>query len=159
MHQLIRESLEDYLSGSKNKIPQAFYAHLESCSRCADELRLLEQHSAILRSLEYEQEIEPAVGFYARVVDRIDNQARASIWLPFLDPRFGRRLAVASAALIALLATYLVTTERGAPELAPAPATVVMTATPASNAALQSDSAEQQQQRDAVLVDLASYHE
>lgn len=158
MHQPIRESLEDYLSGLKHKIPQAFHTHLQACNQCASEVRLLEQQSASLRSLEPQEELEPAPGFYARVMDRIDNQARASIWLPFLDPRFGRRLAVASAALIVLLATYLVTTESRTPDLAP-PAGALVTVAPASDGAVPSDSIQQRQQRDAVLVDLASYHE
>lgn len=158
MHQPIRDSLEEYLSGLKHKIPQSFYTHVQACKECASELKLLEQQSLSLRALEWQEEHQPAPGFYARVMGRIEDQARASFWLPFLDPRFGRRLAVASAALIVLLATYLVTTESKAPDLAP-PATAVVNVAPASDESAQSDSIEQQQQRDAVLVDLASYHE
>lgn len=157
MHQPIRDSLEDYLSGLKHRIPQAFHAHLETCEQCANELRGLENQSSVLHSFQCETDIEPATGFYTRVMDRIDDQAGSSIWLPLLDPRFGRRLAVAAAALVVLLATYLVTSERGGFDIS-APADVVMTA-PSSDAAVQSDSAQQQHQRDAVLVDLASYHE
>ena len=81
----------------------------------------------------------------------------------FLDRKFGLRLAVASAVLVALLGAYLVTSEPSGPESASAQA-VVMTDTrglPKSDnaASLQQDSPQQQQQRDAVLVDLASYHQ
>jgi hypothetical protein len=66
---------------------------------------------------------------------------------------------VASAALVALLGTYLVTSEPSGPEYSSAPA-VVLTDTPqaAQVSALENDP-RQQQQRDAVLVDLASYHQ
>jgi len=100
MHQPIKSNLEEYLNGCKEKIPPAFDAHLRACEACASELRLLEAHSALLRSLRRDQEVEPRAGFYARVTDRIEEQSRASVWSVFLQPRFGRRLAVASAALV-----------------------------------------------------------
>jgi hypothetical protein len=87
-------------------------------------------------------------------MERIEAQP-ASIWSVFLDRKFGFRLAVASAALVALLGTYLVTSEPSGPELASSP-TAVMTETPRIQ---QEDGPLQQQQRDAVLVDLASYHQ
>ena len=97
-------------------------------------------------------------------MERIEAQP-ASIWSVFLDRKFGFRLAVASAALIALLGTYLVTSEPSGPELASAPA-VVLTDTPRVTPASiqetsvqQEDGPRQQEQRDAVLVDLASYHQ
>lgn len=158
MHHLIRDNLEDYLTGSKRNIPQEFHAHLKACEECASELRLLEMQSARLRALQYDEEIEPRAGFYARVMERIEAQESSSIWPAFLDPRFARRLTVAAAALIVLLATYLVTTEPGMPQVAPA-AAVVMTNPSASDVAAEPDSSIQQQQRDALLVDLASYHE
>jgi hypothetical protein len=77
------------------------------------------------------------------------------------------RLALASAALVALLGTYLVTSEPSGPEVALS-STVVHTDTPrTSEASLQTeeslqqpeDGPRQRQQRDAVLVDLASYHQ
>ncbi len=160
MHEPIRDSLEEYLNGCRERVPQEFHAHLRACESCAGELKLLEMHSGMLRALRHGEELEPRAGFYARVMDRIEDQSRSSIWSVFLDPRFGRRLAVAAAALILLLATYLVTTEPGGPDIAPATA-VVMTSTPPSDVAIAQDTPEQQQQqqRDAILVDLASYHE
>ena len=119
-----------------------------------------------MRSLRSPQDVEPRAGFYARVMERIEAQP-ASIWSVFLDRKFGFRLAVASAALVALLGTYLVTSEPSGPEFASSPA-VVLTDTPrATEASLQiagrvqtiEDGPRQQQQRDAVLVDLASYHQ
>lgn len=158
MHEPIKSNLEDYLNGCREKIPAAFDAHLSACEACASELRLLVMQSALLRSLRSGEEVEPRAGFYARVMDRIEEQTQASIWSVFLQPRFGRRLAVASAALVLLLATYLLTTEPiGQP--APPASAVVMTTASSEDVVIPLDTPEQRQQRDAVLVDLASYHE
>lgn len=173
MHEEIRHSLEDFLKsddflkGSGSQVPAGFHAHLGECAECAGELRALEAQSHLLRSLRAPQDIEPRAGFYARVIQRIEAQP-ASIWSVFLDRKFGFRLAVASAALVALLGTYLVTSEPSGPESASSPA-IVLTDTPrTTEASLQTeegvqqqpeDGPRQQQQRDAVLVDLASYHQ
>jgi predicted anti-sigma-YlaC factor YlaD len=169
MHQSIRESLEDYLNGSD--IPEEFRTHLGECGECAAELRLLETQSQLLRSLAPSRDVEPRAGFYARVMERIESQP-ASIWSAFLDRKFGLRLALASAVLVTLLGTYLVTSEPSGPEFASAPA-VVSTDLPSATgvgvrreersqqaASIQPDDGQrQQQQRDALLVDLASYHQ
>jgi hypothetical protein len=169
MHQEIRHSLEDFLRDDDYKkgpeLPTEFHTHLGECVECAGELRSFEAQSQLLRSLRSTRDIEPRAGFYARVMERIEAQP-ASIWSVFLDRKFGFRLAVASAALVALLGTYLVTSEPSEPELASSPA-VVLTDTPRATAASiqqetsiqQQDGPRQQQQRDAVLVDLASYHQ
>ena len=171
MHEPIKASLEDYLNGGRERIPKEFHAHLRACASCASELKLLEMQSKMLHALRSAQDLapaegldmEPRPGFYGRVIERIEDQRRSSIWSVFLEPRFGRRLAVASAALILMLATYLVSTEPGGIVLAPQSA-VALTSQSVSDidipdSAVQQDSPAQQQQRDAVLVDLASYHE
>jgi hypothetical protein len=167
MHQEIRQSLEDYLRGDDHrkssglKLPEGFHAHLGECAECSGELQALEIQSQLLQSLRSAGEVEPRAGFYARVLERIESQP-ASIWAAFLDRKFGFRLALASAALVALLGTYLVTSEPSGPEFASAPA-VVFTDTPGAasiqTAASVRDEGVKQQQRDAVLVDLASYHQ
>jgi hypothetical protein len=171
MHQEISRHLEEYLKGEESsrvsapELPAEFHSHLGECSECAHELRALQTQSQLLRSLRASRDAEPRAGFYARVIERIEAQP-PSIWSVFLDPRFGLRLAVASAALVALLGTYLVTSEPSGPELASSP-TVVLTDTPRATAANlqtetnteEADVLQQKQQRDAVLVDLASYHQ
>ncbi len=156
MHEPIKDNLEIYLNGCRDKIPQEFHAHLKECEACANELKLLEIHSEMLRALRHDEDVEPRAGFYARVMEQIEDQRQSSIWTVFLEPRFGRRLAVASAALVLLLATYLVTTEPGGVQLAPQ-SQVVLTNGPANDVAIQQD--DSGQQRDAILVNLASYHE
>jgi predicted anti-sigma-YlaC factor YlaD len=158
MHQPIRDNLEDYLKGSNRQVPQAFHAHLVACEECASELRLLETQANMLRSLRSVEDVGPSPGFYARVRERIEDQGKASIWSVFLQPSFGRRLAIASATLVVLLGTYLVTTEPGDQSVALAPTTVATDTTSTADAGAIQDSL-QQQRRDAVLVDLASFHE
>jgi len=178
MHQEIRHNLEDLLNsddllksddllrGSGPTRSAELQAHLGECAECSGELRSLQAQAKLLRSLRSPQDLEPRAGFYARVLERIEAQP-ASIWSVFLDRKFGLRLAVASAALVALLGTYLVTSEPSGPELAASPS-VVLTDTPrATEATLRTepsvqpseDGPRQQQQRDAVLVDLATYHQ
>jgi hypothetical protein len=175
MHEPIRDNLEEYLRGSAGKIPQEFQAHLAGCEDCASELRLYQLQAEMLRSLRTENEAEPRAGFYARVMDRIETQGRASMWSALLEPSFGRRLAVACATVVVLLGTYFVATELSEPIVAVAPSIAavpsVARAVPASlpdaplpqNAVranvMREDSVRQQRQRDAVLVNLASFHE
>lgn len=153
MHQPIRDHLEDYLRGQAT--PEGFRAHLESCEDCASEILGLKQQSQTLRSLA-NPEIEPRAGFYARVMERIESQ-RTSVWSLFLERKLGLRIAVASAAMALLLGAYLVGTDPGS-MLSSGPSVVLTDNTSAGVADLQPEQV-QQQQRDAVLVDLASYHE
>jgi hypothetical protein len=90
------------------------------------------------------------------VMDKIEQEGRSSIWSALLQPNFGRRLAMASAVLVMLLGTYFVTSERSEPDMASSD--VVFTGVP-SAADVSPDSLQQQRQRDAVLVNLAAYHE
>ncbi len=155
MHQPIRDNLEEYLKGSTRKVPQEFDRHLETCEECANELRLYQGQAEMLRFLQPAGDLDPRAGFYARVMDRIEQEDRSSIWTALLRPAFGRRLAMASAVLVMLLGTYFVTSERSEPEVASTD--VAFTGAPSSVA--DQDSLQQQRQRDAVLVNLAAYHE
>jgi predicted anti-sigma-YlaC factor YlaD len=160
MHEPIRENLEEFLSGSARQMPQAFQAHLQACEECASELQLFQAQSKMLRSLQCDADIDPRAGFYARVMERIEARGPASIWTLLLEPSFGRRLALASATLVVLLGTYLVTTEPGENSIASNPVTVAYdAATSQVDVAAGADTLQQQRQRDAVLVNLASYHE
>jgi hypothetical protein len=112
----------------------------------------------MLRSLQCDADIEARPGFYARVMERIEARGPLSIWAQLLEPGFGRRLAFASATLVVLLGTYLVTTEPGDNSLASNPA-ITYDATTAQVDMSGNDTLQQQRERDAVLVNLASYHE
>ncbi len=157
MHQPIRDNLEEYLKGSAQQIPQEFDRHLESCEECASELRLYQGQAQLLRLLQPDADLDPRAGFYARVMEKIEQEDRSSIWSVLLEPNFGRRLAVASAVLVMLLGTYFVTSERSEPVVASSD--VVFTGATTASTAAADESLQQQRQRDAVLVNLAAYHE
>ena len=157
MHQPIRDNLEEYLTGSARQVPQEFHTHLETCEDCANELRQFQGQAEMLRLLQPDGDLDQRAGFYARVMDRVEQEERSTIWSALLQPNFGRRLAMASAVLVMLLGTYLVTSERSEPQLASTD--VVVAGAPRDTAVADQDSLQQQRQRDAVLVNLATYHE
>jgi hypothetical protein len=169
MHPEIRHNLEDFLRGDDHRspsgsgLPARVEAHLGECAGCSGELAALREQSQMLRSLRSEtagaESVEPRPGFYARVVERIQAQP-ISIWSVFLERKFGFRLAVASAALVALLGAYLITSEPSGPEFVSSPAVVQTAVRSATQASLeQQERLQQQRERDAVLVDLASYRQ
>ena len=53
----------------------------------------------------------PAPGFYARVNVLIEQQRPAPFWSAALEPFFGKRLALASLLMLAMLGTVLVSRE------------------------------------------------
>jgi anti-sigma factor RsiW len=171
MHEPIRDYLEEYLGGSASAIPADFHAHLETCAECATELRALAMQAEMLRTLCPVDEVDVHAGFYARVVDRIEAQRHASIWSALLEPTFGRRLAVVCAMLIVLLGSYFVASELSEPIVAVAPVVATRSssapdgavsypaASQASHQASSQDADAIERQRDAVLVNLASFHE
>jgi anti-sigma factor RsiW len=152
MHGSIRDQLENLLSAGEPVTGQPEVgAHLKDCPECSSELKAMRQQSDFLRSLRAEEELEPLPGFYARVLQRIENKAKASIWAGFLYSPFRKRFAYASLSLALLLGMYVFVEEKADLD-------------PHEEAAFiqQSHSAEsvfgdQAQQRDAVLVNLASY--
>lgn len=142
MHLPVSDKLEEYLSRRGGcKMPHEMAAHLEECRSCARELAQIEKQAAMLRSLRTGT-CEPTPGFYARVMDRIDRN-NDSIWAVLLMPALARRIVIASSALVLLLVSYLITSEAEA--RAPATQEIGQETLP--------------QQRDAVLVSLASYRE
>lgn len=156
MHDPMKERLEDYLRGSLGEVAlREFEAHLESCAGCRAETSRMRAHAMLLRELRAPAGIEPAPGFYGRVMGAIEAQARPSIWSVFLDPVFGKRLMYATMAVLLLLSGYLVGTQPGAADYAEAvttPETILVERQP-------SVGADQQRDRDVILVNLATYRE
>jgi hypothetical protein len=112
MHRLIRDHLEEVLTGDGLKPDHPAGKHLAACEECRSEVALMREHSHLIRQWQSAAEIDPHPGFYARVMERIEAQGPASIWNLFFDSVFGRRIAIASLALALLLSGYLVGTER-----------------------------------------------
>ncbi len=151
MHGLIRERLEDYLRGAA--LPPEFDEHLRNCDDCREELNSMQDQSRMLHVLAPAQAMDPAPGFYARVMERVESQRRPSFWDAFLEPAFGKPLLATSLTLVGLLGGYLAFAEARNPAPAARPEAVM--------AVQQSTGLGQNAERDraTVLVSLATYRE
>lgn len=156
MHQPIRDHLEAYLSRPGDpSISEEFHSHLAACDECAAELQAFQMQSELFDCLSAPEDVEPAPGFYAQVMARIEEQRGSeSFWSLFLQPAFGKRLAYACAALVLLMGTYLVSTEPGSNQQFASPTGVV-----SQGPVVDAEDSIAPQQRDAVLVNLASFRE
>jgi anti-sigma factor RsiW len=114
MHQVVVESLEEYLSGTLNPaVLRAFETHLSSCSDCREEVHGIEDVAQMFGCLRSTEPPEPAAGFCARVIERVGRGQPASVFARVfgLDLVLARRLAFASLLVLAALGGYLVTHE------------------------------------------------
>jgi len=150
MHGSIRNELEGFLNG--NADATAVKLHLNSCGECADEVAAMQSQNNLFRSLKSNEEFEPQAGFYARVMQRIEEKAKDSIWAVFVYSPFGKRLALASLSLALLLGSYVVAQEKLDGHL--------MTDDTVSVTQVHYDApmdGDQAQQRDAVLQNFAAH--
>jgi predicted anti-sigma-YlaC factor YlaD len=112
MHRSIQDRLEALLANRGNAVrPEEANAHLSSCAECASELTTMQRQADMLASLRAPEEVEPTPGFYARVLQRIEERAKISIWATFAYSAFAKRLTYASLTLAVMLGTYVVTEE------------------------------------------------
>ncbi len=156
MHEPIRVNLEAYLD-KPAKATGEFQRHLETCAECERQVAELSRQSQMLQSLRTPG-MEPAAGFYSRVREQIDTEAKPSVFSMLLDTAFGRPLAVASAAMVLLLASYIVTTEPGT--AAPPPPSATLLQVQDQPQAIQPlSTAQSDADRDTVLVNLASFRD
>jgi hypothetical protein len=109
----------------------------------------------LLQLLRLPEETEPGAGFYARVMDRIDAQRNSSPLYAFLDLHIAHRLIFASLTAVIVLGSYLVYTER-VPSFGESGPVAVLASQPAQRDLVGADQA---QDRETVLVALASYKE
>jgi anti-sigma factor RsiW len=154
MHEPVIGRLEEYLSGGG---PFAdVEEHLKNCANCRREVEAMQMHSALFRSLRSPQEIDPAAGFYARVMNRVETQARPSAWSLFGESLFAKRLAYASAMFLVVLGSVLVTsTEPEEPLAIAAPERILAGESHPVPVTMENP----QQDRDVVLVNLATYQQ
>ncbi len=153
MHGSVRDRLENLLA-EDNSVRERQYveSHLSSCAECSTELKAMKAQSNLLGMLRAPEDAEPPVGFYARVLQRIEERGTTSVWSMFIDSAFSKRLAYASLAVALLLGTYLVTEESQDGHLG---SSLVAHQT----ADITPVIGDQQEQRDAVLVNFASYQQ
>jgi len=121
MHALIIEDVEEYLAGTLPPGSQRrFRAHLETCAKCSQEIQEMQEFTGLFACLKSGGEVEPAPDFVARVMQDVSIQPAPSLWSPFADFAFGRRVVLASLLTLAVLGTVFVSRET---TYAPAPTT------------------------------------
>ena len=126
MHEPLISHLEEILQ--KRLAPQqqaAVDAHLSGCADCRDELSAMTSFSQVVRSLRAPAVSELRAGFYARVMQKVEEQGRPSFWNLLLDPVFGRRLVYGTGAMFLLMASFLLATSGDQPELAQTPVQMI----------------------------------
>lgn len=113
MHDPVRERIEELLADKRPEDRRSIFAadHLKVCRDCSSELKTMKSQSALLATLRAPQELDPDAGFYARVMQRIEQTAKVTIWSVFTDSPFGARLAWASLSLALAIGSYVVTQE------------------------------------------------
>jgi predicted anti-sigma-YlaC factor YlaD len=112
MHGSVRDGLENLLAAKPSAAGSHGLGlsrkHLAACEECAKEVSEMSAQAELLRSWRSPREVEPAAGFYARVLQRIEERTKDSIWAVFIYSPFGKRLAFASFTLALLLGSYVI---------------------------------------------------
>jgi anti-sigma factor RsiW len=115
MHAVVLDRLEEFLSGTLNPADtREIEAHLNTCEVCKEEVQSMREISECFASFRPEQSLYPspdfpATGFYARVMEQVDLQAATPTFTGLFSWQFafGRRMAFASLAMLAILGSYL----------------------------------------------------
>jgi len=115
MHDLLRENLEGYLSGTLDSTAELqLENHLAECAGCRLQWQAMKGTSEVLRTLhppaELDFDLPPS--FYAQVADRIEREREIPFWAMLIDPSFGRRLVFACLMIMALLGAYVAAFEK-----------------------------------------------
>jgi len=153
MHQPVTERLEEYLHGS-GRLPDV-EDHLNQCAECREELdQMRAQAVALRRALRTDG--EPAAGFYARVMNRIESQARPSVWSLFGESMFARRLAYASATFLVLVGVVFVSSTQPDQPLASSDPEMILAGPERYTPVTMDDGP---RDREVVLVNLATYQQ
>ena len=153
MHEPLKGRIEDYLHGG-DRLPDV-EQHLAHCQSCSAEAAEMKKHAELLRLLKSTEEIAPDAAFYARVMNRIETQAKPSIWNIFGESIFARRLAYASLTFVVLLGTYFVSSTTSDQQLANSSPEMLMSNDPHPTEV----GTDPQKDREAILVNLATFQE
>jgi anti-sigma factor RsiW len=115
MHVEVMDSIEEYLSGTLELSKRrAVEGHLAGCASCREEVRAVEDVSAMFASLKSEETWERSPSFFAGVMEQAGRNRRTApsfAGLFALDLAFGRRLVFACLVTLAVLGSYLVSRE------------------------------------------------
>jgi anti-sigma factor RsiW len=111
------DSLEDYLAGAlKTADRQRIEAHLDQCEMCREEVAAMQDVGLLLGGLRSSETVEPAAGFYARVMQQVEAKRPVKAAPSFanlfaFDLAMGRRLAFACLMTLAIMGFFLVSRE------------------------------------------------
>jgi anti-sigma factor RsiW len=153
MHAVVMDSLEEYLGGVLEPASQhEIEGHLSSCKMCREEIHSMREVSQLFGSLRSEEVLDPSPGFYAGVRQQVGERRKAFslAGLLAMDFDFGRRLVFASLLMLAILGSYLVSSEIGY-QPGPSPEAIM--------AEQDSPNFEAAPARDNMLVTLTSYEQ
>ena len=118
MHAAELDRLEEYLSGSLEPAAlDKIETHLKTCEGCRNWIPSRQSPTRCLAALRPKQSLEPAPGFYARVMERVGRQSAALTFSNLFNWQFafGRRLAFAALVTFAVLGSYLIMHENASP--------------------------------------------
>ena len=105
-------------------------------------------------------EAEPDPGFYARVMNRIETQAKPSVWSLFAESMFAKRLAYASATFLVLVGVVFVSATEPDQPMAASDPHVLLAGEPQFVPVSMDDVAtDMERDRQVVLVNLATYQD
>ena len=109
MNEFLRDHLEDYLSGTlSGKRKAEVDAYLAANPQAAEEITLYADSASLFQELRVEPgEAELGPEFYARVMQRIDEERSVPFWSVFLQPAYVRQLAFGCLLWFALLGAYV----------------------------------------------------
>lgn len=99
MDSFLQEHLEDYLDGRlKQQDLTEFERRLTEDPEAMGELSLFQETAELFSSIRVDpsEDVEPALGFYYRVKERIEAQRGESFWSFLLQPMMVRRFAFAA---------------------------------------------------------------
>ena len=115
----------------------------------------MKKQSELFRLLKATEEIVPDAAFYARLMNRIETQAKPSIWNIFGESVFAKRLAYASLTFVVLLGTYFVSSTATDQQFANSSPEMLMSNDPQPTEV----GIDPQKDREAILVNLATFQE
>jgi anti-sigma factor RsiW len=114
MHVVVMDSIEEYLAGALEPAAQReVEAHLSACKMCREEIQTMQDVSQLFGSLRSEEVFDPSPSFYAGVVYQVGERRAVPTFsgLFAMDFAFGRRLVFASLLMLAVLGSYLISSE------------------------------------------------
>ncbi len=152
MHEPVKKRIEEVLAGGKFAEVET---HLTICFECRHELTAMKLHSDLFHSLRVSGEVELSPHFYAKVMDRIENQAKPSIWSLFGESLFAKRLSYAAAMFLVLAGSLLVSYDRSEEQLLSSSPEIILS----GQEQPEPVNMDQQQDRDVILVKLATYQD